>query len=104
MNTTPTINTAHTSMSMQIPSNYWLDFNIGIKHGFSCINVCQVPREVLETEADGREYTRGRHNRFRPADVAFFSSESDKNVAHNFLQNTVFQYTFQYTHMSSAGV
>ena len=31
-----------------------------------------------------REYARGRRerrNRFRPADVAFFSSESDKNVA-----------------------
>ena len=27
--------------------------NIGIKHGFSCINVCQVPREVLKTEAEG---------------------------------------------------
>ena len=23
-------------------------YNIGIKHGFSCINVCQVPREVLK--------------------------------------------------------
>ena len=28
---------------------------IGIKHGFSCINVCQVPREVLKTEAEGPE-------------------------------------------------
>ena len=27
--------------------------NIGIKHSFSCINVCQVPREVLKTEAEG---------------------------------------------------
>ena len=26
-------------------------FNIGIKHGFSCINIRQVPREVLKTEA-----------------------------------------------------
>ena len=26
---------------------------IGIKHGFSCINICQVPREVLKTEAFG---------------------------------------------------
>ena len=26
-------------------------FNIGIKHGFSCINNRQVPREVLKTEA-----------------------------------------------------
>ena len=51
-----------------------------------------------------REYARGqreRRNRFRPADVAFFSSESDKNVALNFPQNTVFQYTFQYTHVIS---
>ena len=28
---------------------------IGIKHCFSCINVCQVPREMLKTEAEGRE-------------------------------------------------
>ena len=27
-----------------------------IKHGFSCINVCQVPREVLKTEAEGRGF------------------------------------------------
>ena len=32
------------------------DFNIGIKHGFSCINVCQVPREMLKTEAEGRGF------------------------------------------------
>ena len=29
-------------------------FNIGIKHGFSCINICQVPREVLKTELEDR--------------------------------------------------
>ena len=28
-------------------------FNIGIKHGFSCINIHQVPWEVLKTEAEG---------------------------------------------------
>ena len=28
-----------------------LYFSIGIKHGFSCINICQVPWEVLKTEA-----------------------------------------------------
>ena len=28
---------------------------IGIKHGFSCINICQVPSEVLKTEAEGME-------------------------------------------------
>ena len=33
-----------------------LDFNIGIKHGFSCVNFCQVPREMLKTEAEGRGF------------------------------------------------
>ena len=31
-------------------------FNIGIKHGFPCINVCQVSREMLKTEAVGRGF------------------------------------------------
>ena len=30
--------------------------NIGIKHGFSCINIRQVPREVLKTEAVDRGF------------------------------------------------
>ena len=30
--------------------------NIGIKHGFSCINIHQVPWEVLKTEAEGRGF------------------------------------------------
>ena len=30
--------------------------NIGIKHGFSCINICQVPWEMLKTEAEGRTF------------------------------------------------
>ena len=30
--------------------------NIGIKHAFPCINVCQVPREMLKTEAEGRGF------------------------------------------------
>ena len=30
--------------------------NIGIKHGFPCINVCQVPREMLKTEAEDRDF------------------------------------------------
>ena len=30
--------------------------NIGIKHGFSCINIRQVPWEVLKTEAKGRSF------------------------------------------------
>ena len=29
---------------------------IGIKHGFSCINIHQVPWEVLKTEAGGRGF------------------------------------------------
>ena len=40
---------------MQIMDSY-KKHNIGIKHGFSCINVCQVPREVLKTEAEGRGF------------------------------------------------
>ena len=35
----------------------WLSgFTIGIKHGFSCINIRQVPWEVLKTEAEGRGF------------------------------------------------
>ena len=30
--------------------------NIGIKHGFSCINIRQVSREVLKTEARGHGF------------------------------------------------
>ena len=30
--------------------------NIGIKHGFPCINVCQVRREMSKTEAVGRGF------------------------------------------------
>ena len=30
--------------------------NIGIKHVFSCINIRQVPLEVLKTEAEGRGF------------------------------------------------
>ena len=30
-----------------------ISLNIGIKHGFSCINIRQVPWEVLKTEAEG---------------------------------------------------
>ena len=42
------------------PDDYYLvfyvSFNIEIKHGFSCINIRQVPREVLKTEAEGRGF------------------------------------------------
>ena len=37
-------------------SGAFLNNNIGIKHGFPCINVCQVPREMLKTEAVGRGF------------------------------------------------
>ena len=30
--------------------------NIGIKHGFSCINIRQVPWEVLKTEGRGHGF------------------------------------------------
>ena len=33
--------------------------NIGIKHGFPCVNVCQVPREMLKTEAEVFNNSRG---------------------------------------------
>ena len=39
---------------------HYMTLNIGIKHGFRCINVCQVPREMLKTDAIGR----GRRPRF----------------------------------------
>ena len=36
---------------------WWrVEINIGIKHGFSCINIRQVPWEVLKTEAEGRGF------------------------------------------------
>ena len=35
----------------------WTTFNnIGIKHGFSCINIRQVLWQVLKTEAEGRGF------------------------------------------------
>ena len=43
-------------------------FNIGIKHGFSCINVCQVPREMLKIEAEGRGFQQ------LPRDLANFNA------------------------------
>ena len=40
--------------------SYWSRYcsfsNIGIKHGFPCINVSLVPREMLKTEAEGRGF------------------------------------------------
>ena len=44
----------------EIMRNVAKDFNFyaikAIKHGFSCINIRQVPREVLKTEAEGRGF------------------------------------------------
>ena len=37
---------------MKMPS----PLNIGIKHGFSCIKVCPVSREMLKIEAVGRGF------------------------------------------------
>ena len=33
-----------------------MNHNIGIKHGFSCINIRQVPWELLKTEAEGHSF------------------------------------------------
>ena len=35
---------------------YVIYMYIGIKHGFSCINIRQVPWEVLKTDAEGRGF------------------------------------------------
>ena len=32
------------------------ELTIGVKHGFSCINIRQVTWEVLKTEAEGRGF------------------------------------------------
>ena len=56
--------------------NYWADSH-------QIFTVCRVQLYALIANVI-REYARGRRerrNRIRPADVAFFSSESDKNVA-----------------------
>ena len=36
--------------------SYLCFFNMGIKHGFSCVNIRQVSWEVLKTEAEGRGF------------------------------------------------
>ena len=40
--------------SLPYTSVQQVSFTIGVKHSFSCINVRQVPREVLKIEAGGR--------------------------------------------------
>ena len=41
--------------SAEIYSLIW-NINIGIKHGFSYINIRQVPWEVLKTKAEGHSF------------------------------------------------
>ena len=31
-------------------------YTTGIKHGFLCINICKVPKELLKTESQGRGF------------------------------------------------
>ena len=45
-----------------------LYYTIGIEHGFSCINVRQVPRKVLKTEAGGRGF------QHLPRDLAYVNA------------------------------
>ena len=42
--------------TMDLSKFYEMYSNIGIKHGFSCINIRHVPWEVLKTEAEGRGF------------------------------------------------
>ena len=41
------------SSSSRTMTTNWGYHNMGIKHGFSCINIRQVPWEVLKTEVEG---------------------------------------------------
>ena len=52
------------NMNQYLLENLSLKFNIEIKHGFSCINIRQVPWEVLKTEAEGRGF------QYLPSDLA----------------------------------
>ena len=72
--------------------NAWVKVNFARVDKFSNSQCDLIPLQIhfilisLNTKVPliPREYARGRrerHNRIRPADVAFFSSESDKNVA-----------------------
>ena len=66
------------------PTLWHVCFNRGIKHGFPCINICQVPREMLKTEAEGRGF------QLLPRDLA--------NV------NALFGLGFQHLHRDLANV
>ena len=75
-------------------------FNIGIKHGFSCINICQVPWEVLKTKAEGRGF------QHLPRDLANFNALKNhvqslllhKNWKHCYISCTILFRLF--THVS----
>ena len=43
----------HSFPCVSVPLRTVLLFIIGIRHGFSCINIRQVPREMLKSEAGG---------------------------------------------------
>ena len=43
-------------LTLAFPHFFFHYHNIGIKHGFSCINIRQVPWEVLKTEDEGRGF------------------------------------------------
>ena len=43
-------------MNIYSGRHYFLCNNIGIKHSFPCINVCQVPREMLKSEVVSRGF------------------------------------------------
>ena len=57
-------------------SQICLSLDIGIKHGFSCINIRQVPWEVLKTEAGGRGF------QHLPRDLAIVNAL--KNHVHSY--------------------
>ena len=46
-----TLSTQHHASRHTTLGECW--FNIGIKHGFACINICKVPRELLKTGTKG---------------------------------------------------
>ena len=56
------------TMHFNYDYNFSTHYIIGIKHGFSCINIRQVPWEVLKTEAGGRGF------QHLPRDLANFNA------------------------------
>ena len=75
-------------------TNKEANINIGIKHGFSRINIRQVPWEVLKTEAEGRGF------QHLPRDLANVNALK-KHVRSLLLQKTenisnIFRYFLHY--------